>query len=162
MGDAAPGHGFESAAAVLEKSLATLLDKFNSNVEERIAAAVKSGLQKIAAERAPAEAANTVSEKTIATLQAKIEALSTQVMKLQKDLAAAKLTRNNNTGDGDDKPAPNSNQNKRGEWTMGLQWEQTWPGGKKRWYRINLQKHEPERAKAEKKALLQKQLARLE
>ena len=168
MGDAAPANGFESAAAVLERGLDAMLEKFNANVEERIAAAVDTGLQRIAAEKATPDAANAVTEQTVAALQSKIDTLNSKMGKLQKDLAAVQQQKHNNPTDDSGKPAdaaranPTSLQSKYGEWTMGLTLDPKWPRGKQQWYRTMLKKHEPERAKAEYKAFLQKQLQNLE
>ena len=62
MGDAAPTHGFDSAALALEKGLEGVLGKFNANVEERINQAVEAGLQRLASTQQCTEAANVTSE----------------------------------------------------------------------------------------------------
>ena len=167
MGDAAPSHGFESAAAVLERGLDTLLDKFNANVEERIAAAVDSGLQKIAEEKYVVEAANAASERTIATMQGKIDGLAATVARLQRELAEVKLNKDNATDEGAagarrnptkrTTPAPNKDDSE--EWTMGLKWDPTWTWNKKKWYKKEIKVREPERAKAEYREWLKKRLA---
>ena len=42
---------------------------------------------------------------------------------------------------------------------MGLKWDPTWTWKKKQWYKAKLKVHEPERAKAEYREWLKKQLA---
>ena len=88
MGDSAPNHGFQSAAAALERGLEGVMDKFNKNVEERIQLAVDAGLERVLAAQPPSNKANVVQEGTIARLKNKVKSLAKVVEALQKEVAS--------------------------------------------------------------------------
>ena len=161
-GNSPQAHGYGSANAAIEENLEDILEKINSSVEERVNAAIETGIARITQQYRQSDQANaaiaTDLKAQVAGLTATVAQLHTQLSALSMNSPPSNRSTPQTNARNDKKPNERRGPFQKGRtedritWTTGLLRDNDWNRTKKDNYKSAFKYHDPEGHKAWVKA----------
>ena len=142
----------------MEENLEAILEKINTSIEERVNAAIETGIACIAQQYRQVDQANTTAttdpKAQVADLKSTVAQLRSQISSLSSDISAG----NGDSAKTDTRKTQPREYGQKGPqeeriiWKTGLLWDNNWSRNKTASYRIAYKRRKPEGYKSWNKA----------